>query len=623
MPVFTPRPRLFLRDVSTTISTTSSNGSETPSQGHNVSLGLETESHPRGALDKLLCTHIYAVALIALLAAVVAAVRFSLFSRIASASRLKGRTVPSPPCAGSRPTSLGLTTPATSAKSESGCGRQGGGCEKEGISSAQPNEWLRWGIFEPSNLARRAGGFGESTVPRAPLSPPQQRQKQQQQRQPQDQGSRHHQTSCEMVDARSRGVSTKEDGARSGVHLTRTRSAAAAAAAAAAEKAAGQPYRVPPPNPSFFPQSQATLEPDVGPQDVPTMEGGDSWSGAPALDARASRQARSGASSTAIWGGSSATVAHHVPGTISSGSASWSVAAGLEPAPGVTQDSFNSNYNSDFGHAQLGQATPQQFGGAPASPDPTSHFPAAFAFQDRRPTYAASIPPELGGGDARLSFIHQPNPDYMSAGMPSMGQPSDTTSFSPQSSTSTSAGFATGGSYAGRWTPRRRSYNRMVSSGSEPDAAPTTYGTSGGDLGYEDVQQWQTTGFSTYPSLQHFAPLSFPGTDATYLPPPPPGSGDYGRDTTFFDHHYQQYPQPSAQQHHGHYDATGLPSHHEQDQGHGGMSAHVETASMDDESSASWKRHTRVHDGGVCLACLANGGGFYGDTVPLEERRPR
>ncbi|KAL8366355.1 hypothetical protein RB595_004907 [Gaeumannomyces hyphopodioides] len=618
MPVFTPRPRLFLRDVSTTTIGSSGNSSETPSQDHNVSLGLETESHPRGTLNHLLCTHIYAVALIALLAAVVA-VRFSLFSRLASAGRLKGRTVPSPPCAGSRPTSLGLTTPATSAKAESGCGCRGGGCEKEGISSGQPSEWSSWSIFEPSSLARRAGGFGESTVPRAPLSPPQQRQKQQQQRQPQDQGSRHHRASWEMVDARSRGVSTKEDGARSGVHLSQTRSGAAAA-----EKGAGQPYRVSPPNPSFFSQSQATHEPNVGPQDVSAMESGDSWSGASALDARASQQTRSGDSSTALWGGNSATATRDMPATISLASASRSVAAGLDPAAGVTQDSFGSTCDSDFGPVQLGQATPQQFGGAPPPPDPTSHFPTVFAFQDRRPTYAASIPPGLDGGDAGLSFIHQPNPDYMSAGMPSMGQPSDTASFSRQSSSSTSAGFSTEGSHTERWTPHGRSYNRMVSSGSESDAAAATYGTSGGDAGYGDMQQqWQTSGFSTYQSLQHFAPLSFPATDATYLPPPPPGSGDYGRDTTFFDRHYQQYHQPPAQQHHGRYDATGLPSHHEQEQGHGGMGAHGETTSMDDESGASWKRHTRVHDGGVCLACLANGGGFYGDTVPLEERRPR
>ncbi|KAI0192499.1 hypothetical protein F4808DRAFT_442850 [Astrocystis sublimbata] len=43
------------------------------------------------------------------------------------------------------------------------------------------------------------------------------------------------------------------------------------------------------------------------------------------------------------------------------------------------------------------------------------------------------------------------------------------------------------------------------------------------------------------------------------------------------------------------------------------------------DSGADWKRHTRVYGGGVCLACLASGGdhggGFYGENVPLDQRR--
>ncbi|KLU89797.1 hypothetical protein MAPG_08766 [Magnaporthiopsis poae ATCC 64411] len=612
MPAFIPRSRLFLRDVSI-ISTSS----ETPSQEHNVSLGSETDSRPRGTLPNLLCTHIYAVALIALLAAVVA-VRFSFLFRLARVSRHKRRTVPSSHCAGSRPTSLGLVTPANSARPESGGGCQGGGCEKEGISNAQTDEWPCRSDLEPVRLGHRAGGFGESTVPQTRLPHPQQQQKQQQQQQPQDQGSRHQPKSWEMVDSRSRGVSTK-DRAGSGAHSSQTRSAAAAAAA---EKDAGQSYRVPHPDPSFFSQPRGTHEPDVGPQDGSTMEGGDNWSGASALDALASQQARSDASSTAQWSGSSATAAHSMPATLSSASASSSVAAA-----GVTPDYYTGGSRDlDFGPVRLGQATPHQSVGAPPPLDPESHFPSVFAFQDRRPAYAASIPPELDGGDTRLSFLQQPHADYMSAGMPDMGMVSDTASFSRQSSSSTSAGFATGGSQAGRWTPRRRSYNRVVSSGSESDPAPATYGTAGEEVGYGgEQQQWQAGGFSTYPSLRHFAPASFPSTDTTYLPPPPPGSGDYGRDATFFDQNYQQYPRPLAhqQRQHGLYDAPALSSHRDQEQGHGGAGADEEIASIDDEASASWKRHTRVHDGGVCLACLANGGGFYGDTVPLEERRPR
>jgi hypothetical protein len=49
-----------------------------------------------------------------------------------------------------------------------------------------------------------------------------------------------------------------------------------------------------------------------------------------------------------------------------------------------------------------------------------------------------------------------------------------------------------------------------------------------------------------------------------------------------------------------------------------------EIISVMDDAGHGWKRHTRVYGGGVCLACVAAGdreGGFYGDTVPLSERR--
>ncbi|KAJ2988728.1 hypothetical protein NUW58_g3830 [Xylaria curta] len=49
-----------------------------------------------------------------------------------------------------------------------------------------------------------------------------------------------------------------------------------------------------------------------------------------------------------------------------------------------------------------------------------------------------------------------------------------------------------------------------------------------------------------------------------------------------------------------------------------------EIVSVIDDSGADWKRHTRVYGGGVCLACMASGGnhgGFYGENVPLDQRR--
>jgi hypothetical protein len=53
---------------------------------------------------------------------------------------------------------------------------------------------------------------------------------------------------------------------------------------------------------------------------------------------------------------------------------------------------------------------------------------------------------------------------------------------------------------------------------------------------------------------------------------------------------------------------------------------HGEIISVVDGAGHGWKRHTRVYGGGVCLACLAadgegGDGGFYGDKVPLEDRR--
>lgn len=52
-----------------------------------------------------------------------------------------------------------------------------------------------------------------------------------------------------------------------------------------------------------------------------------------------------------------------------------------------------------------------------------------------------------------------------------------------------------------------------------------------------------------------------------------------------------------------------------------------EIISLTDDSGASWKRHTRVYGGGVCMACMASGGdnqhggGFYGENVRPEDRR--
>ena len=50
---------------------------------------------------------------------------------------------------------------------------------------------------------------------------------------------------------------------------------------------------------------------------------------------------------------------------------------------------------------------------------------------------------------------------------------------------------------------------------------------------------------------------------------------------------------------------------------------HGEIVSVIYDGGHGWTRHTRVYGGGACLACLAAGeeGGFYGDKVPLADRR--
>jgi hypothetical protein len=104
-----------------------------------------------------------------------------------------------------------------------------------------------------------------------------------------------------------------------------------------------------------------------------------------------------------------------------------------------------------------------------------------------------------------------------------------------------------------------------------------------------------------------FSPSSYPPT-SPLLPPPPPG----------------QYELPPS-----------APPSYEFVGGPGGPGVFLSQQEIDlqgeiisvmDDAGHGWKRHTRVYGGGVCLACVAASGrdeqgGFYGDTVPLEDRR--
>ncbi|KAK0652487.1 hypothetical protein B0T16DRAFT_387742 [Cercophora newfieldiana] len=181
---------------------------------------------------------------------------------------------------------------------------------------------------------------------------------------------------------------------------------------------------------------------------------------------------------------------------------------------------------------------------------------AAFPFEERRRSYAVSIPPELD-----TSFMHQPNPDYAGG-----STSTDLYSSSPRSATA---------------TPRRRSYTKSI-----PIGIPATSATA-------------SSSSETMTSADTFSPSSYPPT-SPLLPPPPPGHE--------FPYEYEFVGGPGG---------PGVLESYEE------VDLHGEIISVTDDAGHGWKRHTRVYGGGVCLACAAAGeeGGFYGDKVPLADRR--
>ncbi|KAH6838327.1 hypothetical protein B0I37DRAFT_394260 [Chaetomium sp. MPI-CAGE-AT-0009] len=84
-------------------------------------------------------------------------------------------------------------------------------------------------------------------------------------------------------------------------------------------------------------------------------------------------------------------------------------------------------------------AVPRHFSRPPMPPPltPPTLQGAFFPFEDRRPSYAASVPPALDAG-----FIHQPNPEYGAS-----SSSADVVSSSPESASA---------------FPRRRSYTKTV-----------------------------------------------------------------------------------------------------------------------------------------------------------------
>ena len=252
------------------------------------------------------------------------------------------------------------------------------------------------------------------------------------------------------------------------------------------------------------------------------------------------------------------------------GESSWTVGTGSE---GPTLPSFSEwsahsypdggmapvSYRDDAGAANRDHSAQRPFSRPPALPPLTPPMPAGigFPYEDRRHSFALSIPAELD-----TSFLHQANPDY--AG------PSTSTEIYSSSPLSATA------------TPRRRSYAKSVAVGIP---IPTTTSAS--------------SSAETMTSGETFSPSSYPPT-SPLLPPPPPGQD--------FPYEYEFVGGPGG---------PGILSSVQE------IDIHGEILSVMDDAGHGWKRHTRVYGGGICLACAAAGeeGGFYGDKVPLEDRR--
>lgn len=209
----------------------------------------------------------------------------------------------------------------------------------------------------------------------------------------------------------------------------------------------------------------------------------------------------------------------------------------------------------------------------PPPPPPLTPPAAFFPFENRHhPSYATSPSAESDTG-----FIHQHDPEY-SGSSPSADVPG---SSSPQRATA---------------FPHRRSYTKSV-----PIGVPAP-----------SISSSDTTASSRTAST--FSPSSYPPT-SPMLPPPPPGHAEEGKATTALSGYGPLSGRPRA-------DVGGVSPPQEQE-----IDLRGEIISVVDDAGYGWKRHTRVYGGGVCLACLAaearnpGEGGFYGETVPLEERR--
>jgi hypothetical protein len=269
---------------------------------------------------------------------------------------------------------------------------------------------------------------------------------------------------------------------------------------------------------------------------------------------------------------------------------------------------------------------------------------AGYTFEDRRPSYAVSIPPELeldaAATAASANFIHQPNPtDFLDSS--SDGHYGHSANYAPQPATPGALSPATAGRQqpsspghrpvaAGPRPARRRSYSRA-----QPVGIPAPA------VAYAQEPQM---------AASEFAPSSYPPASPR-LPPPPPGWELDGLDYELYEGTEEEVISP--------WDGPDGDAVDAGDDslspwragaggggGDGGGTSSRERRRVDvqgeiiaslDADGAGWKRHTRVYGGGVCLACAAAGGhggsggggaghgaghgGMFGENVMRDGKR--
>ncbi|KAH8844622.1 hypothetical protein MCOR27_003479 [Pyricularia oryzae] len=318
--------------------------------------------------------------------------------------------------------------------------------------------------------------------------------------------------------------------------------------------------------------------------------------------------------------------------TMDGGDTSWPEASVYpshprhDAEPGGTSTSPNASASSALtartrAPTDSNNPTPRQIPSRPFAAPPllsldTTDAPAVFSFEHRRKAYAASIPPELdsgGSGIDRLALIYQGDLPFnvttesespFGSELSSAASSSLSRASSATSPGTISAAFKRSSSLM-PGNPGSSQHKMDAFSRDPTHTKPTPIPVKRGGHKMWFAHESTVPTEYDYHDIRPGGPSSFPPT-SPLLPPPPPGSDNYNYGLDLLSPVYQDSHMDDDAEDHGDYEIT----HH-----------HEDMSQQDDVPI--WMRHTRSFGGGVCLACLANGGGFYGENVPLEERRPR